>query len=67
MPQVADARNRVGTADCQKQSNASSPSLWERIAFWKIWRRRKAEKLLTDAMPGLHSDWVKRGLAKKFR
>ena len=66
MPQVADAGSHVGAADSQK-SAASSPSLWERLAFWKIWRRRKAEKLLAAAIPGLHSDWVKRGLTDNGR
>ena len=67
MSQVADASSRVGAADRQKQSEASSPSLWDRIAFWRILRRRKAEKLLAQAMPGLHSDWAKRGLTNKSR
>jgi hypothetical protein len=67
MSQVADARSRVRASDGRTPSQTSSPSLWERIAFWKIWKRRKAEKLLVEAMPGLHADWVQRGLSNKGR
>lgn len=42
-----------------------TPSFWQRLAFWKVWRRRRAEKLLTDSMRKMNADWAKRGLTRK--
>lgn len=39
--------------------------LWAKLAFWRFFRRRKAERLLMEAVKELQPRWIREGLVRK--